>query len=69
MEDSGSPMKSNSMFTSVLAIAQQFTDRRFSRPAKMLIGEENAVLQQKVWENVLAALRKDVPEIDSLLAQ
>lgn len=35
----------------------------------MLIGEENAVLQQKVWENVLAALRKDVPEIDSLLAQ
>ncbi len=33
------------------------------RPAMLLEGEQGARLQQKIWYEVVYALRKDVPEV------
>lgn len=38
------------------------------RPAPTLVGPENEKLQEKVWEDVLRILRKDVPEVDAILS-
>jgi hypothetical protein len=35
----------------------------------MLKGEENLVLQEKVWNDILEALRKDNPDFDHLLSR
>jgi hypothetical protein len=35
----------------------------------MLQGEENKLLQDKVWYDILTALRKDNPDIDQLLSR
>ena len=39
------------------------------RLAAILQGEENEVLREKVWSNILNALRKDIPDVDQLLSR
>ncbi|KAF2162386.1 hypothetical protein M409DRAFT_58479 [Zasmidium cellare ATCC 36951] len=41
---------------------------RVDEPAPTLTGPENEKLQEKVWEDILRILRKDVPEVDGVLA-
>ncbi|KAK4508495.1 hypothetical protein PRZ48_002234 [Zasmidium cellare] len=44
------------------------TEQGARTPAPTLTGPENEKLQQKVWQDVLRILRKDVPEVDGVLA-
>jgi hypothetical protein len=44
-------------------------DLDISRPATMLKGEENRILQEKIWKNILDALRKDNPDVDQSLSR
>lgn len=39
----------------------------FDRPAPMLKGEQGAELQKQVWSEIVDALTKDVPEVQSLV--
>ncbi|KAF2159978.1 hypothetical protein M409DRAFT_60381 [Zasmidium cellare ATCC 36951] len=41
---------------------------KIQEPAATLVGVENEKLQEKVWEDVLKALRKDEPQVDTFLA-
>jgi hypothetical protein len=38
-----------------------------ARPAPMLKGEQGAKLQKQVWPEIVNALKKDVPEVQSLV--
>ena len=37
------------------------------RPAPLMIGEKGKLLQAKVWDEIVEALEKDVPEVKQLI--
>ena len=43
-------------------------DDAIREPAPLLIGEKGKALQVKVWEEIVEALQKDVPEVEQLVA-
>lgn len=44
-----------------------WTEDRISHPAPLMEGEKGKVLQEKVWEEILVALERDIPDVRQLV--